>query len=186
MSRDADGPQTGHPAAADAMPSNRGRNTSARWLCVTSAPVTLNPADGLVALVLCSLAGAYAWWASGFFDNEAPWSSQSLFDIYFNADIPKLPLYASGVPGSASLFILHPLLFPIVWFAGALGRRLGASLVLAFRASLSTASALGTLLLYLCARGIGTQPPLATLSVLATMATAAFTHWSGTPDHFAL
>lgn len=187
MPRDSHGSQTGHPHAGDPMQSSRSGNIGPRWLGVSSRPVALTFADLPALLMVCGLAGAYAWWAGGFFRDDAIWSIWSSLDAYFHSDIPSLfQIYAHGIPEALSHFILHPLLFPIVWFAGALGRRLGVPLVLAFRALLSAASALAALLLYLCARGTGTQPALAALGVLATTATAAFTHWSGTPDHFAL
>lgn len=186
MPRDAHGLQTGHADAGDAMQSSRGRNNGTRWFGVSAGAVALTFADALALLLLSGLAGTYAWWASRFFSDELLWSSSSSFDVYFHADIPRFPSVASGIPISLSHFILHPLLFPIVWFAGALGRRLGAPLVLALRASLSAASAVSAVLLHLCARRVGAPPALAALSVLASMATAAFTHWSGTPDHFAL
>lgn len=186
MPRDV--PQPGGTSRAiDTMPlAQRGRPSGNAPYNVAFSSLSLRFVDGVVVLVVAGLAAVYAWWASGPFRDERLWSAISSLDVYFHADLPSFfDYWISGSPVTLSHFAVHPLMSPFGWAMGAVSRRTGLALSLTLRSFLCANAALSAALLYLCARGIGTGPLNGLLAVIATSATAAFTHWVGVPEHFA-
>ncbi|MCS6921108.1 MAG: hypothetical protein NZM07_04170 [Elioraea sp.] len=152
----------------------------------SASPVRLTRLDATGAMLVVAIFMAFAWHASGVFD-DALWQTEASQDVYFHSDTYFFfEFWQMGAVLLPSSHAAHPWLGLLILGLKRASVGFGFRFALALRALLTASAGLSGALLYLLARGIGTSSLAALIGTLSVASTAAFTHWVGAIDHFAL
>lgn len=181
--------QRGRPGpVARGAPASLWARTAAFETSLTrsASPVRLTRLDATGAMLVVAIFMAFAWHASGVFD-DALWQTEASQDVYFHSDTYFFfEFWQMGAVLLPSSHAAHPWLGLLILGVKRASVGFGFRFALALRALLTASAGLSGALLYLLARGIGTSSLAALIGTLTAASTAAFTHWVGAIDHFAL